>query len=209
MTFTVTMSDTTVHEAYGGLPACDAELFATPGVGAKKYRALPAAIANDPNPNGDARKRLLVGATRWIDDILAACTPTGSGGTTLQVPVVGAKNADGSAMSDADQLARAALATFKAVAILAADQDAASAVDTGSNIKKLDADGTSIEFFRPTSAIDGTASTLPIVLARILAPLLAAASSSGSAVAITGVSHGTCADSRFDDCDAFRRTGPF
>jgi hypothetical protein len=204
MTFTVTMSDTTVHEVYGGLPACDAYLFAAVSAGAKKYRALPA--------NGDDRKRLLVQATRWIDDILAACTPTGAGGTTLQVPVEGAKNADGSAMSDADQLALANRATFEAVAILAADQDAAIAVDTGSNVKKLDADGASIEFFRPTSALDGTASAIPMILARILAPLLAAASGAavvGDIVVIGGSSHGTCEGSSFDDCDQFRRTGPF
>lgn len=200
MTFTATLTSGPAHEVYGGLTACDDYLFAAVSAGAKKYRALPA--------NGDDRKRLLVQATRWIDDILSAGTPTGAGGTTLQVPMEGVTDAAGNAMSDADQLALAERATFEAVAILAADQDAALAADTGSNIKILDADGTKIEFFRPTSATDGTALAIPAILGRILGPLIAAAPAAAS-TAFVGASNGTGADSRFDTCDAFTRVEPF
>jgi hypothetical protein len=200
--YIVTVTGGSPVEVYGGLAACDNALRYKSGAGGKKYRALIAAS------NDDERKRLLASATQWIDDILAAGTPTGAGGTTLQVPLEDVMHADGSAMSDAEQLAIAERATFEAVAILAADNDAASAVDTGSNIRKLDADGTSIEFFRPTSALDGTASTLPAILSRLLARLIAAAAGDDDSTAIGGASYGTDATSSFDDCDAYRRTEP-
>lgn len=204
--YTVTMSDAGVREVYGGLTACDAYQFDSSSAGAKKYRALPAATDDDPDPDGDERKRLLVSATRWIDSLPFAGVATGEGGTTLQVPRSGVANLDGSEMTSAQQLDRAARATFEAVAILAADGEASTAVDTGSNVRKLDADGTSIEFFRPTSAMDGTAAALPVAITRILGPLLGAGDAAAS---LAGLSHGTCEDSHFEHCDLFRRTEPF
>jgi len=190
------------YEVYGGIAACGDYLLAASGAGAKKYRALPA--------GGDSRDRLLIGGTRWVDDLLAGGVPTHAGGTTLRVPMEDVVNADGSPMSDADQLALAARAAFEGAALLAADQDAAAAVDTGSNLRKLDAQGTSIEFFRPTSAADGTASRIPGVLERILRPLLDAAAGGAAAQvgSAAGASYGTCGDSVFEERDRYVRTGP-
>lgn len=188
------------YEVYGGQTACDNALIKRSGEGGVAYRAL--------DPGGDGRRRLLADATAWIDAILASGTPTGAGGTTLRVPLEDILNTDGSAMSDADQMALAARAAFEAVAILAVDPDAPAAIDTGSNIRKLDAGGgTGIEFFTSTSARDGTAATYPVALTRILAPLLGGGATASTAT--SGFSSGTSCRSSFDDCDAFTRNGPF
>lgn len=196
--YTVTISGGSAVEVYGGLTACTDYLLYAVGAGATAWRALTA--------GGDDQKRLLVQATRWIDSFAYEGTANAFGGTTLEIPRDDVTDANGDAMSNADQLALAERATFEAAAILAADNDAASAVDTGSNIKKLDAGGASIEFFRGTSAADGTALKIPFVLARILSPLLGA---STSTAALGGIANGVDAASSFDDCDAYDREEPF
>jgi hypothetical protein len=203
MTYSVQLSGASAAvEVYGGLAACDDYLLAAVGKGAARYRALSA--------GGDERKRLLVAATRWIDALSFAGSATYAAGTTLAVPRSDVTLPDGSTMTALEQLQRVARATFEAVAALAVDADAASKLDTGSNIKSVGGEGApTVEFWRPTSAADGTAPVLPIGITRALGPLLGGSVATASGVSGGAYAGGTSRASSFDDCDAHDRTGPF
>lgn len=198
MTFTVTLAGGAPIEVYGGLPACDEYLLAAIGSGAKKYRALTA--------NGDDRKRLLVAATRYLERLVWSGTATTPpvGGTVLAWPRTGV-TVGGVAVDPNTVPVAITNAAFELVAIFAADADAASAADQGSNVKTIDADGTKIEFFRPTSAKEGTASVLPTVVQQLIGGYLGGS----TAVVALGSASGSGAESQFDDCDTLRRSGPF
>lgn len=198
MTFHVTVAGGVATEVYGGLPACDAYLLNKIGAGAKKYRSLTA--------NGDDRKRLLIEATNFLERLSwpgAATTPA-VGATVLAWPRTGV-TVNGVAVDPNTVPAAIEKAAFELVAIFAIDNDAPAAADQGSNIKTLDADGTKIEFFRSTSARDGTAAVLPHVVQQLLGPYL----DGGSTIVVLGSSSGTCAESQFDDCDTLSRSRPF
>lgn len=200
MTFTVSITGASAPvEVYGGLPACEDYLLSMIGDGATAFRALTA--------GGDDRKRLLVAATRYIDRLSWQGTATLAGGTTLQWPRTGVTDPDGTAVDSSTVPAAIVTAVFELVALLAADADVQAAPDSGNNVKKLDADGTSIEFFRPTSATDGTATVLPQVVSQLVGKWLKSASSSFAAA--SGTSTGSGASSWFDDCDTLSRSGPF
>lgn len=97
-------------------------------------------------------------------------------------------------------------ATFELAGLITIDNETTAAVDAGSNIKSLSAKaGTSIEFFRPTSALDGTASTLPVIIQRLIGKYLASSDPSIAAAA-AGISTGTTENSHFEDCDALSLT---
>jgi len=201
MTFTVSITGVSSPiEVYGGLPACDDYVLTMIGDGADAYRALTA--------NGDDRKRLLVGATRFIDRPSWQGVATLAGGTTLQWPRSGVVNPDGSPVDSASVPAAILQAVFELVALAATDPDVLSAFDSGNNVKKLDADGTSIEFFRPTSALDGTATVLPQVVNQLIGKWLATALATADTGA-RGESFGTDGCSQFDDCDTLKRWSPF
>lgn len=198
MTFFVTLSGASQpYEVYAGRTATDDYLIGKSHAGAVAYRALDA--------GGDGRTRLLVDATGWLDSLPLAGTATLSG-TTLQLPRTGVLNVDGTEMSGADQLAIAAMVVAEMAAILAVDKEARLAVDQGSNVKRIEGDGSSVEFWRPTSAADCTASVLPTIVSRLLGTLLGGGASTP---ATAGFSSGTSCRSSFDSCDAFERTGPF
>lgn len=164
-------------EIYGTLAAATAYIGASFGPGATKWRGLVA----------DDQARTLVAATRYLD--------------ALELE-------DAGAAIGHDTVIAAVLAACAELAMLiAADPAVQAAVDAGSNVKVLDADGARIEFFRGTSAAAGTATRLPPVVQKLLGPYLPGA---GSAVSIaSGRSYGTTADSWFDDCDAGSRSEPF
>jgi hypothetical protein len=199
MTFNVTIGGSTTIEVYGGLTACDAYIEGAIGDGATAYRSLAA--------SGDDRKRLLVAATRYVERLTwqgTATTPA-VGGTTLVWPRTGVTDPNGTAVDPNTVPSALTNAVFELVMLGATDPDALSAPDSGSNVKKLDADGTSIEFFRPTSALDGTASVLPSVVSQLVGKWLASASATVAGASGTSTGYGAC--SQFDDCDRLTTGG--
>ncbi len=202
MTFTETLAGGAAIEVYGGLTAADAYIHAMIGDGAVAYRALVTAA------DSDGRKRLLISATRYLDSLAWQSTPLLSG-TTLQIPRDELTDAAGNDVGDAAQLALWERATFELVAIMAADTDTASAVDQGSNVQSMGAGSAQIAFWRPTSAADGTAPVLPIVLHRLIGRYLTGTGVGATPVTIGGASGGTCDESSFDSCDAYDRSGAF
>ncbi len=200
MTFFETITGGTAIEVYGGLTACDAYLLAAIGDGADAYRALTA--------GGDDRKRLLITATRTIDSYDWLGVATLEGGTTLQFPRSGLTKTDGTAMSSAEQLALVSRAVFEFVAILADDPAAASAVDTGSNIQRVDAGGgVGVSFFAASSQQGGNATRLPTVVHRLIGRLLGGGAAASAADGGYGQS-GACVSS-FSDYSDYDRNEPY
>lgn len=197
--YTETVTGGTAREVYGGLAACDAYLLDEVGAAAEAYRAL--------DSDDDARKRLLISATRYIDDHVWLGTANGAGGTTLAFPRDDLEDDHGLAIGDAAQLARVERAAFKMAAILAQRKNAADDADQGSNVKSMGAGTGRMEFFAPTGADDGTASVLPVAVDRLIGLWLA-----GQAVDVATVgpiATGSGDASNFDDCDDLERTEPF
>lgn len=194
MTYTVSIAGVSPDpEVYAGLAKATAYIGAAFGGEAAKWRGLAE----------DDKERTLVAATRYIDARDWAGTATGEDGTTLAFP----RSGDGITDSSAEQLARVEQAVCELAMLIAADPSIQQAIDQGSNIKKLDADGALIEFFAPTSVAEGTATTLPPVVQRLLGRYTAAAAT-GVTIA-GGSSYGTDGESAFDDCDATDRSDPF
>ncbi|MDQ1446799.1 MAG: putative DnaT-like ssDNA binding protein [Acidimicrobiaceae bacterium] len=199
MTYSETITGGVPVEVYGGLAAADAYVTAKIGAGAKRYRRLIAA------KNGDERKRLLIEATRYLERLSWQGTRNGAGGTTLAWPRSGV-TVDNVAVDPTTVPPAIVQAAFELVAVFAVDEDAAAAADQGSNVRVLDADGTRIEFFRSTSARDGSAGVLPVVVQQLIRKYL---SGGGATVVVSGGSSGTGSDSAFDDCDVLKRWDPF
>jgi hypothetical protein len=71
-------------------------------------------------------------------------------------------------------------AAFEMALIIAGDETVPSNLDQGSNISNIGAGGgVSISFFSPTSAPQGTATTMPVVVQRLVGRYLASASGGG------------------------------
>lgn len=196
MTFTVTITGVTSPvEVYGGLTALTDYLGASSTPGAAAWRALVA----------DDQKRALVDATRYLDAQAWAGTANGTGPTTLQWPRTGVTLADGTAVDAASVPAPIVQAAFELAALIASDPETTLALDAGSNVRTLNAKGTSIEFFSATSAKDGTATSMPVVVQRLVGKYLAivnAALSLGG-----GISFGTSGESRFATSQGYALAG--
>jgi hypothetical protein len=163
------------YSIYGDLTDATAYIGGAFGAGATKWRSLVT----------DDKARTLVAAARFMATLGLEDAGVAIGYGTVLADIIGAQ---------------AELAM-----VLALDPTALDGLDAGSNIRKLDADGTSIEFFRPTSAASGTATRFPAAVQRLLAPYLP----STDLVVVGGASFGTCQESSFDDCDDGERTDPF
>lgn len=200
MIFTVTFSDASVVEVYGGLPACDAYLFQTPGAAAAAYLAL--------DPDSDARKRLLVAATRYIDRQRWQGTANGAGGTTLAFPRDGLEDAAGEPATNEYQLALVQEAAFELTALFAVEEDARTNPDQSSNIKRMKAGSAELELFSPTSIARGTATKLPSPAMELIGQWLAGSGGVGM-VTLGGSSTGTCGESRFDGKHGYKRNEAF
>lgn len=118
---------------------------------------------------------------------------------------LGLVESDGSAITEATTNADIIAAQAELAMLIALDPTVVDAMDAGSNIKVLDADGTKIEFFRPTSAANGTATRFPVQVQRLIAQYLP----STDLVIAGGASFGTDQGSWFDDCDDGERSGSF
>ena len=187
--FTVTISGVTNPvEVYGGLAACKDYLGAMIGDGATAFAALT---------TDSDRGKYLVAATRYIDAQAWAGVADAFGGTTLQFPRSGLLDQYGAAISDAAELVLVNQAAFELVALLAADADVQAAVDSGTNIQSMQAGSARLQFWRPTSAIDGNATMLPVAVNRLIGRWLAA-SSAALGLATAGVATGVT----FDDGDS-------
>jgi hypothetical protein len=197
----VTINSNT-YEVYASLADVEKYLAGTIGDGADAFRTLD---------NGDDKCRLIVQATRYLDLLSWQGLATGLLGvdsTELAWPRSGVTNPDGSTVDSTTVPTAVIKAMEELVAILAGDADVASASDQGNNVKKLDADGTSIEFFRPTSALDGTAPVVPTIIAKLVGKWLATTSIDSDSGA-SGSAFGTDGCSQFDSCDTLKRSGPF
>lgn len=199
--FTVTVTGGTAREVYGGLTACDAYLLDAVGKGAAAYQALITAGSTD------ARRRLLITATRYLDAHLWQGTANALDATTLEFPRDDLEDVDGDAVGNAAQLAIVERACFEMAAVLAGNANAAGDADQGSNVKALGAGKTRIEFFGPTETSDGTASVLPVAIDRLLGLWLRG--SGGMPATIGPTSTGTGGESSFDDCDDYERGEPW
>lgn len=151
----------------------------------------------------DDKERTLVDATRYVDERSWDGDATLSG-TTLQFPRSGGAITDDAAT----QLAIVEKAVCELAMAIAADPTLPTAIDAGSNIKVLDADGARIEFFAPTSAVEGTAPRMPAIVQRLLGRYSAPANA-GALPTGGGASFGTDGESAFDDCDELDRSRPY
>jgi hypothetical protein len=197
----VTINSNT-YQVYATLADVEKYLAGTIGDGADAFRALG---------SGEDKSRLVVQATRYLDLLAWQGTATGLLGgdaTELAWPRSGVVNPDGTTVDSTTVPAAVIKAMEELVAILAGDPDVVGSTDQGNNVKKLDADGTSIEFFRATSAQDGSAPVLPKVINQLIGKYLSSAlavSDSGS----SGQSFGVDGCSQFDSCDTLSRSEPF
>jgi hypothetical protein len=188
------------YEVYGGITACDDYLLGRSGAGAAAYRALVV--------GSDDRDRLLVDATRYIDRQRWKGTANADGGTTLAFPRDDLEDLDSTEATNAEQLALVEQAVFEMVAVIAADEEASSAADQGSNIAEMGAGSARLKFFSPTSPGRGTATKLPTAVHDLIGHWLAGAGS-GASVSVAGAATGTCGNSYFDACDGYKRSGAF
>ncbi len=173
---TVTIGSDT-FSIYGARSDADTYINGAFGPAATKWRAISV---------DDDKDRTLVQAARFLDTLgLVDTSGVAIAYTTTEADI---------------HAAQAELAMM-----LASDPTVLDGVDAGSNIRVLDADGTKIEFFRPTSAAAGTATRLPPIVQRLLGPFLP----STDLVVVGGASFGTCQESSFDDCDDGERSDPF
>jgi hypothetical protein len=173
-------------EVYGGVTAISNYLLGSSTAGAAAFRRLAS----------DDQKRRLIDATRYIDEQRWQGAATGLAGgtaTSLQFPRTGLTDLAGASLDAANVPAALLAAVSEMAAVLAVDVEAASAVDAGSNVQSLGAGPASLSFFRPTSAQNGTASTMPVVVNRLIGRWLASSVSGLAGGVITGTSS-PCSD---------------
>jgi hypothetical protein len=198
MTYTVTIAGVTPDpEVYAGLVKVTAYIGKKFGPEAAKWRAL----------TPDDKARTIASATDYVDmrswDGLPTFLDASLAATTLQFPRSGGGITDSAAV----QLARVEQAIAELSIAIAVDPGVLSAIDQGSNVKVLDADGAKIEFFAPISVTDGTATRMPAIVQRLLGRYTAA-SSDGFAIS-GGASYGVDGESSFDECDEMKRSSPY
>lgn len=171
--FTVLITNSTIaREVYGGLPACTTYLNDNADDNAVAFQGLDV----------DGQGRALIGATRYLDAFFWQGVATGLAGgtpTTLQFPRTGLTDQYGAALDATNVPAVFVNAVFEMAAIVAADPSVASNLDQGSNVSRLGAGPANLGFFRPTSAADGNATLLPVIVDRLIGRWRAAAPAVG------------------------------
>ncbi len=183
--FSVTIGADT-FEVYGGITACTSYLNGRNSAGAVAFRALPSA---------DDRARALIQATAFLDAQTWQGMPTtpAVGGTALQWPRTGVIDVNGNAVDSSTVPTNVVNAVFELAALFADDADLAENVDAGTNVRGVKAGSAGVDFFVPTSALDGSAPLLPPQAERLVAQYLGSAVESGG-----GVVSGTEGVSAFD-----------
>lgn len=196
MSFTVTITGVSSPvEVYAGLTATKDYVAALYGDAADAFIAL---TDND-------KSRILVAVTRYIDR-WTWDGEAGLSGTTLQFPRTALLDSDGTAISDATQLAAVASAVGELCALAAEDPDVLRAPDTSANIQSAGAGGAQVTFFNPTSAKLGTATPLPQVVQQLLGAWLG---STSGATALGGDGQDGCSTSDFAASRRLDRNWPW
>lgn len=178
--FTETISSVP-FEVYSGVTGVANYLLGSSSKGAAAFRLLAA----------DDQKRRVIDATRYLEEQRWQGTATGLAGgtpTTLQFPRSGLTDLAGAPADATNVPAALVAAVAEMAAILSTDTEAASSVDSGSNLQSLGAGPARLSFFRPTSALDGTASVMPTVINRLIGRWLAASAALRIGGVITGTS---------------------
>lgn len=119
--------------------------------------------------------RTLVSATAYIDSFQWQGTATGLVGslpTSLQWPRSGVF-VDGVELDSTTVPVQIVEACFELAVMILADSTLVNTLDAGSNVQSLGAGPAKISFFRPTSRADGTATTLPPLINRLIGRFLA------------------------------------
>jgi hypothetical protein len=103
-----------------------------------------------------------------------------------------------------------AQAQYELAALLAADASIKTAATTGSNVKRVNAKGVEVEFFRATDGL-ATAKKMPASILDLVGEYLASSSASSGVTAFNtrSGSFNDCERSSFDDCASFDRDEPF
>lgn len=141
------------------------------------------------------RNKAIVTATRMLDRQRWAGEKTDAA-NTLSWPRSGVTDDYGEDV-DEDTIPQAVVdACAELAAHLLADASAQSNATAGSNVKKLDARGVSVEFFGPRSA-----GRFPTIVQELIGAFLASADSAALA-ALAPRTSGTSAESAFDPCDS-------
>lgn len=191
--FTETISGVD-FEVYAGVASVNGYLLGSSSKGAAAFRALGA--------GSDDQKRRVIDATRYVEEQRWQGVATGLAGgtpTTLQFPRTGLTDLAGAALDATNVPSQLIAAVAEMAAILSTDTEAASSVDAGSNLQSLGAGPARLSFFRPMSALDGTATVMPTVVNRWIGRWLASAAASRFGGIITGTS-GPCSDNFRTGC---------
>lgn len=173
MTIQTVVIGAVTTEVYGGLTAATAYIDGKFGSARTTWFALSA----------DDKARTLIEATRYLDQQPWDGTRTGLAGvtaTTLEWPRSGITLGDGTPVDSTTVPVEVVEATFELAMIIAVDESVTSKQDQGSNISSVSAGGgVGVSFFAPTSALFGTATTMPVVVQRLVGRFLASALSGG------------------------------
>lgn len=111
------------------------------------------------------RKQKLVDATRYLNRLGYV-----TGYTTFAL-----RDAVDLGTGDADAAFPFRAATYEFAALASADPDVLVVDDQGSNVSRVYAGGAGVDFFSQTSALRGTAPTLPSAIGALIGPYLATA----------------------------------
>ena len=192
--FEETVTGYTAVEVYGGLAACTQYLGTRYSAAATAFLALTA----------DDQKRCLIAATDYFQEQLWSGTAVGTVGgtaTALHWPASGVTDKYGNAVDSTTVPLDVVNGCFQMAAEIAAKSSIQNDADAGSNVKSIGGGGAQvIQFFAPTSARNGTASTMPQSVQRLVGPYLSS-STSVALGASSGVSND--GDSDRDDTSAF------
>lgn len=169
-------------EVYIGLTAAKDYVGALVGDGADAWALL----------TDDARSKVLVAVTRYVDRHVWLGTANATGGTTLQWPRSNVTNPDGSAVDPTTVPSELQTAVGELCAVIADDSSVLTAIDSSTNVKSVGGSGAPSVVQNPTSVELGTATKLPTSAQALIGKWLAAA----GPVAISGFSQGgrSCTD---------------
>ncbi len=173
---------------YGSFAGANGYLGASGSEAAVAFRGL----ADD-----DERKRKLIDATRYLNRLAY----------TADYATFAVRDALDLGTGDGDAAFPFRAACYELAGLAAADPDVLVVDDQGSNIQSLSAGTASVTFFSPTSAAQGTASSLPSAVLALIGPYLAVSEDVLDQAGGTGGT-GSCSNP-FGDCRDYDRREPY
>lgn len=158
------------YNTYGDLASAKLYLQAAIGAGPKAWNALAAVGTLTAD---DVKGQYLVQAFRMLD-VLAWSGSKTSSSQPMAWPRTGVTDIDGNPVA-VDAVPKAIEnAMYELAAQLAGDPTIATAVQSGSNVHRVEAKGVGVQFFRPTN-IPGVSPTFPVPVQRLIGPFLGSA----------------------------------